>query len=178
MEIRVECDCGVRFEFEVYPLHGRMPQRVACPGCGADRTAAANLELWGRLEGERLAAAGLVPGVVGAVLAGAVGMLAWFFLIQSTGHQLGFAAWGVGLLVGLGARALGREGGSRLGWAAAGCAAVAVVGGQWLAIYSPAGGLGWMTPVWLVMAVGSAFRLAATRTCPAPRRRGGKAAPA
>lgn len=169
--VRIECDCGTRFEFEVHPLHGRMPQRVACPGCGVDRTSAANVELWGRLEGERLAEDGFVPGMVGAILAGLIGMLFWFFLIQATGHQVGFAAWGVGLLVGMGARALGREGGRRLGWVAAGCAAAAVLGGQLLSWRAPAGGLGWLTPVWLGMAVSSAFLLAATRSWRSPGRR-------
>lgn len=166
--VRIECDCGTRFEFEVYPLNGRMPQRVACPGCGVDRTSAANVELWGRLEGERLAETGFVPGVVGAVLAGLIGMLFWFFLIQAAGHQVGFAAWGVGLLVGLGARGLGREGGRRLGWVAGACAAAAVLGGQLLSLRSPAGGLGWLTPVWLLMAVGSAFLLGSTRSWRSP----------
>jgi len=160
VELRIECDCGTRFKFEVQPLRGRMPQRVECPGCGVDRTAAANAQLRGQLGEAVPTSRRFALGLVGAILAGVVGMLAWFFLIQSTGHQIAFAAWGVGLLVGLGARALCREGGRRLGYAAGACALVAVVGGQLLAAGSPAGGLGWLTLLWLVMAVASAFKLA------------------
>ncbi|MDB6067228.1 MAG: Pyrrolo-quinoline quinone [Pedosphaera sp.] len=42
MIIKVECTCGTRFEFEVEPVHGRMPVRINCPACGLDATAAAN----------------------------------------------------------------------------------------------------------------------------------------
>ena len=42
MEIKVHCSCGTRFAFEVEPVHGRMPVRVKCPGCGADGTDLAN----------------------------------------------------------------------------------------------------------------------------------------
>jgi len=40
--VKVECNCGQRFAFEVEPIHGRMPAPVACPSCGADGTAAAD----------------------------------------------------------------------------------------------------------------------------------------
>lgn len=42
MEIKVQCLCGTRFKFDVETHLGRMPQRVACPACGADGTDAAN----------------------------------------------------------------------------------------------------------------------------------------
>jgi len=165
VELRIECDCGTRFKFDVLPLNGRMPQRIECPGCGVDRTAAANEQLRARLTPEpgAVATRSFALGLTGAAVAGLVGMLAWFFLIQSTGHQIAFAAWGVGLLVGLGARAMCREGGRKLGYAAGACAFVAVVGGQLLAVRSPAGGLGWLTLLWLLMAVASAFKLATSR---------------
>src|SRR5882724_10061000 len=41
-EIKIECDCGQRFKFEVEPVHGRMPFPVTCPSCGADGTEKAN----------------------------------------------------------------------------------------------------------------------------------------
>jgi len=69
-------------------------------------------------------------------------------------------------LVGLGARELGQGGSRRLGLAAAACALVAILTGQLLAASqasSKAGhsgaGLGWLTLVWLLMAVLSAFKL-------------------
>ncbi len=41
-EIKVECDCGQRFKFDVSPVNGQMPYVVNCPVCGADGTAKAN----------------------------------------------------------------------------------------------------------------------------------------
>src|SRR5438105_1867268 len=40
--IKIQCECGQRYAFEVEPVHGRMPYAVACPACGVDGTAAAN----------------------------------------------------------------------------------------------------------------------------------------
>ncbi len=42
MEVKVQCECGTRFAFDVEPVNGRMPVRVKCPDCGADRTDFAN----------------------------------------------------------------------------------------------------------------------------------------
>jgi len=42
MEIKVGCGCGQNYKFDVEPLNGRMPVKVACPGCGADGTESAN----------------------------------------------------------------------------------------------------------------------------------------
>src|SRR5437762_8686963 len=42
MEIKIVCDCGTKFKFDVEPVHGRMPAPVGCPSCGADTTAQAN----------------------------------------------------------------------------------------------------------------------------------------
>ena len=42
MEIKIECDCGTRYKFEVEPVNGRMPAEAKCPSCGADGTEAAN----------------------------------------------------------------------------------------------------------------------------------------
>ncbi len=81
-----------------------------------------------------LGSANLPLGIVGAVVAGFVGMLAWYFLIKLTGYEIGYAAWGVGILVGFGARILGRQGSKALGVAAAICAFVAILGGEYLAV--------------------------------------------
>lgn len=45
MEIKVQCDCGQKFKFDVEPVNGRMPFTVNCPVCGADGTARANVLL-------------------------------------------------------------------------------------------------------------------------------------
>ena len=42
MPIKIECECGQRYAFDVEPVGGKMPSPVACPVCGADGTAAAN----------------------------------------------------------------------------------------------------------------------------------------
>ena len=45
MEIKIQCDCGVRFAFDVEPADGAMPSTVTCPGCGIDATESANAEI-------------------------------------------------------------------------------------------------------------------------------------
>lgn len=45
VEIKVQCDCGQRFKFDVEPVDGRMPFTVNCPICGADGTEKANILL-------------------------------------------------------------------------------------------------------------------------------------
>ena len=42
MEIKVGCGCGQNYKFDVDPVNGRMPVKVACPGCGTDGTESAN----------------------------------------------------------------------------------------------------------------------------------------
>jgi uncharacterized membrane protein YeaQ/YmgE (transglycosylase-associated protein family) len=42
MELKVVCDCGQKFKFDVEPVDGRMPFTVNCPVCNLDGTAAAN----------------------------------------------------------------------------------------------------------------------------------------
>ena len=40
--IKIDCECGQRYAFDVEPVNGRMPSAVACPACGVDGTIAAN----------------------------------------------------------------------------------------------------------------------------------------
>jgi hypothetical protein len=40
--VKIECECGQNYAFDVEPVNGKMPSAVACPGCGADGTPAAN----------------------------------------------------------------------------------------------------------------------------------------
>src|SRR6266436_860260 len=42
MEIKIICNCGTKYKFDVEPVEGRMPWPVRCPGCGVDGTAQAN----------------------------------------------------------------------------------------------------------------------------------------
>jgi hypothetical protein len=42
MELKVLCDCGQKFKFDVEPVNGRMPTTVNCPACQEDATGKAN----------------------------------------------------------------------------------------------------------------------------------------
>ena len=42
VNIKIICECGQKYCFDVYPANGRMPAPVQCPVCGVDGTAAAN----------------------------------------------------------------------------------------------------------------------------------------
>ncbi len=43
--IKIQCECGQRYAFEVEPVGGQLASPIACPACGADGTAAANAAL-------------------------------------------------------------------------------------------------------------------------------------
>jgi hypothetical protein len=40
--VKIICDCGQKYAFDVHPSNGRMPATVQCPVCGRDGTAVAN----------------------------------------------------------------------------------------------------------------------------------------
>jgi len=40
--VNIQCTCGQRYAFDIEPVCGRMPGRVACPVCGMDGTRVAN----------------------------------------------------------------------------------------------------------------------------------------
>jgi hypothetical protein len=56
LEIKVQCDCGQKFKFDVEPVNGRMPFAVNCPLCGLDGTAKANVILQENLSSQIAAA--------------------------------------------------------------------------------------------------------------------------
>lgn len=73
-------------------------------------------------------------GIIAAVAAGLIGMMGWYLLIKTTGYEIGYAAWGVGVLIGIiTLKAAGRPD-VRLGVVAGAVALMAIVGGQCLAI--------------------------------------------
>lgn len=41
-ELKVQCDCGQKYKFDVEPVNGRMPFTINCPVCGVDGTQKAN----------------------------------------------------------------------------------------------------------------------------------------
>jgi hypothetical protein len=43
--IKIQCGCGQKYAFDVEPVNGRMGSTVACPVCGADGTAAADIAI-------------------------------------------------------------------------------------------------------------------------------------
>jgi uncharacterized membrane protein YeaQ/YmgE (transglycosylase-associated protein family) len=45
MELKLHCDCGQKYKFDVEPVNGQMPFTVACPICRQDGTAKANVLL-------------------------------------------------------------------------------------------------------------------------------------
>jgi hypothetical protein len=45
MELKVVCNCGQKYKFDVEPTNGRMPFVVSCPICGIDGTHLANTQL-------------------------------------------------------------------------------------------------------------------------------------
>lgn len=73
-------------------------------------------------------------GAVGAGIGGLSGAIAWYFLIKSTGSALALAAWGVGVVTGLGARLLAKQGNLALGVVSGVCALLAIVCGEYLAV--------------------------------------------
>lgn len=69
--------------------------------------------------------------ILGAVIGGVMGAGAWVAIVHFTGYEVGFVAWGVGLLAGLGAMAMSGGRTSALGAVLAGLIAlVAVLGGK------------------------------------------------
>jgi putative pyrroloquinoline-quinone binding quinoprotein len=52
LTIKIECECGTRFKFDVEPVEGQMPVEVYCPHCGLDGTDEANRQIQALLAGE------------------------------------------------------------------------------------------------------------------------------
>lgn len=49
MELKIICQCGQKYKFDVEPVNGRMPFTVKCPICGLDGTGSANTMLAARM---------------------------------------------------------------------------------------------------------------------------------
>lgn len=71
-------------------------------------------------------------GLLGGIIAGSIAMVVWYLLTIATDMKFGIVAWFMGVIVGLGARVLGREGSHGLGSIAALCATLAILGGDFL----------------------------------------------
>src|SRR5262245_18205211 len=58
MEIKIQCNCGTRYKFDIEPVNGRAPTELACPACGARWTDYTNAMI-----AQELAAAPTAPSV-------------------------------------------------------------------------------------------------------------------
>ena len=74
-----------------------------------------------------------IRGVGGAVIGAFLGMIGWAMITIFTGVEFGYAAWGVGLLTGGMAKLMARQGSTLQGLVCAGCAVLAILGGQYVA---------------------------------------------
>jgi len=63
--IKIICQCGQKYAFDVQPVDGRMPVSVNCPACGRDGTVAANESIRKMLHGKTQP---VPPASVAAVL--------------------------------------------------------------------------------------------------------------
>ena len=45
MEIKILCNCGRKYQFEVEPVNGRVPAALSCPNCGASWTEFTNAHI-------------------------------------------------------------------------------------------------------------------------------------
>jgi len=80
------------------------------------------------MQGNKLVLRGILGGVVG----GGVAMACWYFLTMATEREFGFAAWFLGIITGVSVRLFARDGSPVLGYIAAVCATVAILGGEFL----------------------------------------------
>jgi hypothetical protein len=61
MEIKILCQCGSKFKFDVEPIDGRSPGPVQCPSCGKDGTEATNAQIQEKLLANAAPAAAAAP---------------------------------------------------------------------------------------------------------------------
>lgn len=72
--------------------------------------------------------------VVPMAIAGLAGAVAWAAVLRYTEHEVGYVAWGLGLLVGLAGRHR-CAGSNAAGFAAAGVTIVSILAGKWLGVW-------------------------------------------
>ena len=73
MEIKVVCECGQKYAFDVEPQNGAMPGPVSCPVCGKDGTGFANQQISQKLAAS--AAATVIASNIAPVAGNAPGNL-------------------------------------------------------------------------------------------------------
>lgn len=80
MPVKIQCGCGQRYVFDIEPVCGRMPGRVACPVCGQDGTRVANEIITFTLASEMSRHDGvketvMAGAVIGCLIAGLAGVV-------------------------------------------------------------------------------------------------------
>ena len=93
--------------------------------------------------------------VIAAGASGFVAMIVWFGLIHATGWEIGFAAWGVGVVIGFATLWGAGRTGFKPGVVAVVVTVFAILGGHYLT-----GGVSVFTGLWLILGVGSALKIA------------------
>jgi len=74
--------------------------------------------------------------IVGGAVGGVVGAAIWALIAYSSGHEVGWIAWGVGVLTGLGVKVAAKDGeGAAQGIVAAILAILALAGGKYAAVH-------------------------------------------
>ena len=72
----------------------------------------------------------IIPAVIAAAVASAVGAVVWVLIRNFTGYELGLVAWGIGVLAGVGAAAATAGNSDGATGFVAGCVAVLAIAGR------------------------------------------------
>lgn len=93
-------------------------------------------DLAAQLESERVTSSVLPRAVIAGAVAAVSGGIAWAMLTWKSGYEVGFAAWGIGLLAGfLVLKATGERRGTALQAIAVGSSLVGILLGKYLAVW-------------------------------------------
>jgi hypothetical protein len=87
-------------------------------------------------QAEILASSSIVPAIIGGILTAIAGGLIWGLITNTTGYEIGWAAWGIGLLAGYGVVMFAKgQGGLRLQLVAALTAVLGIAIGKYLTFF-------------------------------------------
>jgi hypothetical protein len=87
-------------------------------------------------QAEMLASSSIVPAIIGGILTAIAGGLIWGLITNTTGYEIGWAAWGIGLLAGYGVVMFAKgQGGLRLQLVAALTAVLGIAIGKYLTFF-------------------------------------------
>ena len=80
MPVKIQCGCGQKYAFDIEPVCGRMPGKIACPVCGLDGTRVANEIIAYQLASELAVESSspnivMIFAVIGCLAAGLAGVI-------------------------------------------------------------------------------------------------------